>query len=124
MLLLFPFIILKISLYDRAGSPKPGESALFCSGEAIEIGGKAAVLAAPGLLGQQAGPVQLRQGAFYCRAGEAQVLCHGVDGVPALAVLVGPVVEVDQHLLGPGAQFRVIVDLVKIAHFYFCSFPV
>lgn len=67
---------------------------------------------------------QLRQGSFYRRAGEAQIFGHGVDGVPALAVLVCPVVEVHQHLLGPGAQFQVIVDLVKIAHFYFCSFPV
>lgn len=108
----------------RAGSPKPGEPALFCSGEAVEIGGKAAVWAAPGFFGQQAGPVQLPQGPLNRGAGEAQVLCHGAYGVPALAALVGPVVEVDQQLLGLGTQFRVIVDLVKIAHFYFCSFPV
>ena len=100
----------------RAGSPKPGEPALFCSGEAVEIGGKAAVLAVPGLFGQQAGLVQLRQGAFYGGAGEAQVFGYGVDGVPALAILVGPVVEIDQHLLGLGAQVRVCVDCAEIAH--------
>ena len=93
-----------------------GEPALFCSGEAVEIGGKAAVWAAPGFFGQQAGPVQLPQGPLNRGAGEAQVLCHGVDGVPALAVLVGPVVEVDQHLLGLGAQVRVCVDCAEIAH--------
>ena len=44
---------------------------------------------------------QLRQGPLYGRAGEAQVFGHSADSVPALAVLVCPVVEVDQHLLGP-----------------------
>lgn len=93
-----------------------GEPALFCSGEAVEIGGKAAVWAAPGFFGQQAGPVQLPQGPLNRGAGEAQVLCHGVDGVPALAALVGPVVEVEEHQLGFGAQVRVSVNLVEMAH--------
>lgn len=67
---------------------------------------------------------QFRQGPLYSGTGKAEIFGHGVDGVPALAILVCPVMEVHQYLLGPGAQFWVIVDLVKIAHFYFCSFPV
>ena len=30
----------------------------------------------------------------------------------------------DEHLFGPSTQLRVIVDLIKIAHFYFCAFPI
>ena len=66
----------------------------------------------------------IRQGPFYRRAGEAQVFGNCANGVPALAVLVCPVMEVHQYLLGPGAQFRVIVDLVEIAHLFPFSFPV
>ena len=44
------------------------------------------------------------QGPLYCRAGKSQILCHGANGVPALAILVCPVMEVHQHQLGPGAQ--------------------
>ena len=82
------------------------------------------ILAKPYMLLYPALADQLRQGPLYGRAGEAQVFGHSADSVPALAVLVCPVVEVDQHLLGPGAQFRVIVDLVKVAHLFPFSFPV
>ena len=65
---------------------------------------------------------QLCQGSFYGGAGDAQVFGHGGDGVPALAILVCPVMEVHQHQLGLGAQLRVAVDLTKLAHGTVSSF--
>lgn len=90
----------------------------------IAIGGTSSIYPEPRLSLDPALADQLRQGPFYRRAGEAQVLGHGTDGVPALTVLVCPVMEVQQYLLGSGTQFRVAVDLVKIAHFFSFSFPV
>lgn len=65
---------------------------------------------------------QFRQGPLYSGTGKAQIFGHGGDGVPALAILVCPVMEVHQHQLGLGAQLRVAVDLTKLAHGTVSSF--
>ena len=88
----------------------------------IPIGTTSPVLSKPRLLYHPALADQLCKGPLDRRAGEAEVIGHGANGVPALAVFVGPVMEVEQHLLGLGAQFWIAIDLIEIAHCAVFSF--
>ena len=66
------------------------------------------VLPFPALSGEQPVTLQLFKCPLDSRAGESQVLPNGPDSGPALALLIGPVLEVHVDQLGPGGQVLLI----------------
>lgn len=64
-----------------------------------------AVVSPPLFLFQMAGLDQIVDGAFDGAAGEVQLAGDGADGGPALAVLVGAILEVHIHRLGAVREF-------------------
>ena len=74
----------------------------------VKIRGVSLVLPFSALFHKKTAPLQLLERPLYSGAGEAQVPSNGLDGGPALAVLVGSVLEVHVDQLGPGGHVLLI----------------
>lgn len=78
---------------------------VFSLPEFVKQAALAAVVPPPLFLFQMAGLDQVVDGTFDSAAGEVQLTGDGADSGPALAVLVGAILEVHVHRLGAVREF-------------------
>lgn len=83
--------------------------------DVVTVRRAAPILPVPGLLGDPLGLLQLPQGALNSGAGKIKLPPHGADGRPAIALLVGPALEVHIDCHRPVGQ-SCSIDRIKIAH--------
>lgn len=82
----------------------------------VKVGGEAPIFPPAWVLPQQPGFLQVIQRPLDSGTGESQFQCDGLDGRPAAALAVCPVLEVHIHTSGPVAQIGSI-DISETIHF-------
>ena len=65
--------------------------------QSVQVGGLAAVLPVTGLYLHSAESDQITERPLYRGPGKSQVPGDGADGVPALAIPIGPVVKIETY---------------------------